>query len=56
MDSPRTANGRTYNQYRLSCRYKGLCPRTDGIFASKLNALISRAAVRDIYDVYGMIQ
>lgn len=27
-----------------------------GLFASKLNALISRAAVRDIYDVYGMIQ
>ena len=26
------------------------------LFASKLNALISRAAVRDIYDVYGMIQ
>lgn len=26
------------------------------LFASKFNALISRAAVRDIYDVYGMIQ
>lgn len=26
------------------------------LFASKINALISRAAVRDIYDVYGMIQ
>ncbi|MDO4165672.1 MAG: nucleotidyl transferase AbiEii/AbiGii toxin family protein [Bacteroides sp.] len=25
------------------------------LFASKINALISRAAVRDIYDVYGMI-
>ena len=26
------------------------------LFASKLNALLSRAAVRDIYDVYGMIK
>lgn len=26
------------------------------LFASKINALISRAAIRDIYDVYGMIQ
>lgn len=26
------------------------------LFASKINALISRAAVRDVYDVYGMIQ
>ena len=26
------------------------------LFASKINALINRAAVRDIYDVYGMIK
>lgn len=26
------------------------------LFASKINALVSRAAVRDIYDVYGMIE
>lgn len=26
------------------------------LFASKINALISRAAIRDIYDVFGMIQ
>lgn len=26
------------------------------LFAGKINALLSRAAVRDIYDVYGMIQ
>lgn len=26
------------------------------LFASKINALINRAAIRDIYDVYGMIE
>lgn len=37
-------------EYELTCLYK------IEIFGSKINALLNRAAVRDLYDVYNMIK
>ena len=40
----------------FASEYKVKCLDTVEIFGSKINALLTRAAARDLYDVYNMIQ
>ena len=47
--------GRTISIKKLDLSAKILCLDPMELFAAKINALLSRAAVRDLYDIYNMI-